>query len=51
MGYAYMHDIFAMLLTFPAYVLMKYVEFNKELGESLIWLSVFEKEKDRRIEA
>lgn len=27
-GYAYVHDIFALLLTFPAYILMKYVEFN-----------------------
>lgn len=41
MGYAYMQDIFAMLLTFPVYILMKYVEFNKELGDSLTWLSMF----------
>lgn len=25
-GYAYVHGIFALLLTFPAYILMKYVE-------------------------
>ena len=41
-----MSDIFVMSLIFPAYTLMKNVEFNKELGDSLIWLTVFEKEKD-----
>lgn len=26
---------------------MKYVELNKELGDSLIWLRMFEKEKNQ----
>lgn len=42
-----MSDIFALLLTFPESILMKYVELNKELGDSLIWLRMFEKEKNQ----
>lgn len=36
-----------MLLTFPEYILIKHVELNKELGDSLSEFSVFEIEKDQ----
>lgn len=41
-----MYDIFAMLLIIWEYILMKYVEFDKELGIRLIELSVYELEQD-----